>query len=157
MRRETTRAAVALCSITGLIGCGGGGTEPSPTTYENIAGVYTANVTGTLPGNTLNAALTLTLQQASASLSGGYLINASVNGGFPGSGSVNLTGTVASGPNPAVNFTVTSQQCPASTPANWTGSFQNSSGSLTMNGTIHLLNQSCITLLSFPVTALFTK
>ncbi len=103
MRATVNLPAVLFASAALLAGCGGSSPTGPTLTYEDIAGTYTTNVTGTLPGNTLNAAIALNLQQSSAALSGGYTITATVNNGFPGQGTVTLTGTVAPGPNPAVN------------------------------------------------------
>ncbi len=149
-------AAVFLC-LAVLAGCGGPSPAAPTVITENVAGTYTGNVSGVLPGFALAGTLTLTLQQSGSALSGGYTIAASVNGGAQGGGSVTLSGTVASGSNPTVNFTVRSVQCPASPPSDWTGPFQSRNGGLTITGIIHLLNSSCVTQLSFPVTVVMSR
>ncbi|MGE3511008.1 MAG: hypothetical protein AB7N65_19225 [Vicinamibacterales bacterium] len=149
-------AALLLC-LAAAAGCAGPSPAGPTVITENVAGTYTGNVSGVLPGLALAGTLTLTLQQSGSALSGGYTIAAPVNGGAQGAGSVTLTGTVTSGSNPTVSFTVRSMQCPAAPPSDWTGSFQSGNGRLTITGTIHLLNSSCVTQLSFPVTVVMSR
>jgi hypothetical protein len=161
MKAEMTRAMAVLCCIAVLTGCGGPAPmAPTQTlTYENVAGTYTGNVNGMIPGFTLMGTLTLNLQQVAAVLSGGYTVVATVSDGVTQAaalGTVTLNGTVAPGSNPALNFTVRSEQCPNAPSSDWTGSFQSGSGVLTMSGVLHLLN-ACVVQLSFPVTISMTR
>jgi hypothetical protein len=55
-----------------------------------------------------------------------------------GQGTVTLTGTVASGPNPSVNFTVRSTVCPNRT-SDWSGQYTGATGTLTIARTVHLI------------------
>jgi hypothetical protein len=74
-----------------------------------------------------------------------------------GQGMVTLTGTVASGPNPSVNVTVRSTVCPNRT-SDWSGHYSNSTGMLTLVGTIHLIVvPGCGDLDRFPATVIFRR
>jgi hypothetical protein len=155
--KATWTSAVICCTLV-VVGCGGGAVPTSPTpsiTYENVAGNYTGDINGMLPGFLLTGTLTLNLDQSAAALSGGYAVVATLDDGVtktPGQGSVTLSGTVASGINPSLNFTVRSVPCPTAAPSDWTGSYESGSGLLTLTGVIHLLNPACVRQLSFPVT-----
>jgi hypothetical protein len=130
--------------------------------YENLAGTWTGSIDtmSSVGPATLTGTLTLNLQQNNASLTGGYTLMATrtVGGvGTAGQGMVTLTGTAAPGANPSVNFTVTSTVCPNRT-ADWSGSYANATGTLTITGTIHLIVvPGCGDLDQFPATILLRR
>jgi hypothetical protein len=167
MRAQAKWAVVLCCQAAVLTGCGGGsspaGPTPPPTiTYENLAGTWTGSVGGVTQGVTLAGTLTLTLQQATSAISGNYGVMATLT--FPSQqasplqGSVTLTGTVASGPNPSVNFTTTSVPCPNLPPETWAGSYGSGNGVLTITGTAHVINVPvCTIVLSYPQTILLSR
>jgi hypothetical protein len=136
-------------------------TPPSQPTFENIAGVWTGKVGGVTQGVTLDGTVTLTLQQSVGSLSGGYAVVATLTNPaqqVPLVGSVTLTGTVASGVNPAVTFATTSVQCPNLAPETWSGSYGSGSGVLTITGTAHVIEvPTCTIVLSYPQTILLNR
>lgn len=163
------RAAAGFCCAAALTGCGGA--EPSPTsptpivTYENIAGAWTGQVGGVAQGVTLDGTMTLTLQQSggvqfSGALSGGYSVLATLTNPTQQSslqGSVTLTGTVAPGTNPAVNFSTTSVQCPGLPSEHWSGSYGSRDSALTITGTAHVITSTCVVVLSYPQTIRLTR
>lgn len=168
MRRQGSPAAVALfCCASVLAGCGGGSpTSPTPNppsqpTFQNIAGTWTGTVGGVTQGVTLAGTITVTLQQNVGVLSGGYSMEGTLTNPVSQAqlvGQVTLTGTVASGPNPAVNFSVTSVPCPSLPSQAWSGSYSSSTGVITITGTAHIITvPTCTIILSYPQTILLTR
>jgi hypothetical protein len=161
-------AVLTFCCAAALTGCGG---EPSPTsptpivTYENIAGSWTGHVGGVTQGVTLDGTMSLTLQQsggvqAAGALSGGYSVVATLTNPTqqtPLQGSVTLTGTVAPGANPAVNFSTRSVPCPSLPAENWSGSYGRRDDVLTITGTAHVITSACVIVLSYPQTIRLTR
>ena len=170
MRTQARWAAVLCCHAAVLIGCGGSaspaGPTPTPTpppaiTYQNLAGTWTGSVGGVTQGVTLAGTLTLTFQQSTGALSGGYSVVATLKTPTQESlltGEVTLTGTVASGPNPAVSFTTTSAICPSLSGETWSGVYGSATGVLTITGTAHVFTApNCVIVLSYPQTILLTR
>jgi hypothetical protein len=162
------RAAAWFCGAAALTGCDGDPAPTSPTpivTYENIAGIWTGQVGGVTQGVTLDGTITLTLQQSggvqfAGALSGGYSVLATLTNPTQQSslqGSVMLTGTVAPGTDPAVNFSTTSVQCPALPSENWSGSYGSRDSALTITGTAHVITSTCVVVLTYPQTIRLTR
>jgi hypothetical protein len=67
-----------------------------------------------------------------------------------------LTGTIASGPNPAVSFTTGLEQCPE-----WSdtasGSFNSSNKEITVDSRVHIQDETCLTLLILEDTVVFQQ
>lgn len=168
MRKRSTRAAAALCCCaSALIGCSGGSpasptvNPPTQTTFQDIAGTWTGTVGGVTQGVTLAGTLTLTLQQNVGVLSGGYSMAGTLTNPTqqaPLQGAVTLTGTVASGANPAVNFTTTSVPCPGLDSQSWSGTYSGATGVLSITGVAHVITvPACTIVLSYPQTILLTR
>jgi hypothetical protein len=162
------RAAAWFCCAAVPTGCGSGASPASPTpvvTYENVAGTWTGHVSGVTQGVTLDGTITLTLQQSGGvqsggALSGGYSVVATLTNPVQQSalqGAVTLTGTVASGANPSVNFTTRSVPCPGLPTENWSGSYGSRDAVLTITGTAHVITSACVIVLSYPQTIRLTR
>lgn len=160
-------AAIVLCWAGLVAGCGGSSpasptsNPPSQTTFQNIAGTWTGTVGGVTQGVTLAGTITVTLQQNVGVLSGGYSMEGTLTNPTQQAqlvGQVTLTGTVASGPNPAVNFSATSVPCPSLPSQAWSGSYSSATGVLTITGTAHIITvPTCTIVLSYPQTILLTR
>ncbi len=157
------RGAAWCCCAAVMPGCGGSPSAPtSSVAFENVAGTWTGKVGGVTQGVTLDGTITLTLQQSSGVLTGGYSVQGTLSNPIqtsPLQGSVTLTGTVASGANPFVNITTRSVPCPNLPGENWSGSFSNQTGVLTITGTGHVINAppACTIALSYPQTIALTR
>lgn len=157
-------AAVLFWCAAVLTGCGGPSpaspTPASQTTLQNVAGTWTGRVGGVSQGVTLDGTMTLTLQQSLGVLSGRYDVAGTLTNPTQVAqlrGSVTLTGTVASGPNPAVSFTTTSVQCPSLPSETWSGSYASGTGVLTIAGTAHVLDERCTIVLRYRETILLNR
>lgn len=169
MRWHGSRAAVCLYCACVVAGCDGGSpagptANPASTaaaTFENLAGTWTGPVSGVTQGVTLAGVLTVTLQQNAGALSGGYSMEGTLTNAVQQAqlvGQVTLTGTVASGPNPAVSFTTSSVVCPGLPSESWLGSYSAGTGILTIAGTAHIITvPTCTIVLSYPQTILLTR
>jgi hypothetical protein len=107
----------------------------------------------------MDGRFTLILQQSGGSLSGSHQITGTLtqaSGRVDLEGSGTLTGTVASGSNPSVSFTVRSGPCPSLT-SDWSGSYASATGILTVTGTIHVITSTCVVLLTFPQTLVLRR
>jgi hypothetical protein len=149
-----------------LSACSESGTGPH--SFENIAGTYSGPFVASDQGITLESVVTITIQQQGGSLSGTWrmegIVTDYVNVGvelplWPGaevSGNGALTGTIASGPNPAVSFTTGLEQCPE-----WSdtasGSFNSSNKEITVDSRVHIQDETCLTLLILEDTVVFQQ
>jgi hypothetical protein len=151
-----------------LSACSGDSGTGPPSTFENIAGTYSGSFVASAQGITLESVVTITIEQSSGSLSGTWSMEGTViddvNVGvvlplWPGaalSGNGPFTGTIASGLNPAVSFTTTSNQCPG-TPDTFPGSFNSSNNQITVNSRVHVLDDNCLPLMTFEAVVVFQQ
>jgi hypothetical protein len=154
------RSHFLTMTFTGLLlvaGCSDGTdpTESDSTSFADLSGEWTGEITGTSQGYTLQAAFLVTVAQAGGELSGTWSSAGAVTGpgigaaGVEGSGT--LTATVEPGDDPAVEATFFRPDCDYST--QFAGIYETASGSLTMSGSFHVLDPgSCGVLLTFPTT-----
>lgn len=156
------QALVGLALAGGIVlaGCGGdGGTGPS-VTYESVAGTYGGTMSGVTQGVALNASFVLTLTQSQGSLSGTYVLDGAVTDGVqvvPVAGSGTITGSIASGSNPSINFTVRTAACP-NRPEQFSGTFDSANRRINAQGPVYVLDLTdCSILLNYQMNVVLQR
>ena len=150
--------AVAVIVCSACSACGGKSTTDP--TYADLSGRYSGDVSGVSQGQVISAVFSLVMTQAKGSTSGtsemnGYIGSGSAAPAFGSPGTVK--GTVGSGIDPAVAFTITSNACPAHT-TQFSGTYNTANKKLILNGTLELYSAtSCAVTYSFPSTLLLVK
>ncbi len=152
----------AVLVVAFLTACGGDdgtdtGTSPGPS-YETLVGTYVGAMVGLNQGVALSADFSMTFNQTGGSLSGSYAISGTLTEGavvvaILGSGS--LTGTIAAGLNPSVNFTL-SNQCLNFSPS-FSGAFDSANNLLTISGPVDMLEADCTIFLTYSSTILLSR
>lgn len=149
-----------------LSACSDSGTGPP--SFENIAGTYSGPFVASAQGIDLESVVTITIQQSSGSLSGTWSTEGTVSDGvnigvvlplWPGAtvfGDGTLTGTIASGLNPAVSFTTTTNACPDMSDTH-SGSLNSSNNQITVDSRVHILDDDCLLLLTFEAVVVFQQ
>ena len=141
-----------------LPACGGdNGTGPAPgPTFENIAGTYNGPFVGVAQGSVFDAVIRFTILQSGGDLSGTWRVEGDLDGDLV-SVSSPFTGTIASGTNPAVSFTVT-DVCPDYS-ATFSGSLNSSNGLITVSGPVAILNfeDNCVVEITFQGVIVLTR
>lgn len=142
-----------------VLGACGGGDTTAPPTYANIAGTYNGTITGLTQGVTLNSIFTLTISQNGGVTSGTFGISGTLFDGVTTvqiAGTGTLTGTIASGNNPSVNFTIKSGSCP-NYQANFSGAYDSVNSRITITGPVDILDSNCAVFLSYPTTIILNR
>lgn len=139
--------------------CGGNATGPS-TTYESIAGSYSGAMVGLSQGVALNATFSLTITQSAGSTSGSWALQGNLNDGVQTAGvqgTGTMTGSVAAGNNPSVNFVIRTGACP-NYQANFSGAYDGANRRLTITGPVDVFaNNSCNVVLSYQTTIILNR
>lgn len=158
MAPVTAGLALALPLVTGACG-GDGGTGPSAS-YENVAGTYGGQIQGVTQGIALSGQFVLTLTQSQGSLSGTYAIDGFVTDGVdavPVSGSGTINGSIASGNNPSINFTVRPSFCTQRT-MTFSGTYDSVNRRITAQGPVYVLDAGdCTILLNYSMTMVLQR
>lgn len=154
------RMAVGLALALMVGACGGdGGTGPS-VMYENVAGTYGGTMQGVTQGVALNADFVLTISQSQGSLSGTYGLDGFLTDGVSTvaiSGSGTISGSIASGNNPSVNFTTKTSGCPGRT-EHFSGTYDSANRRITAQGPVYVLDFSdCSILLTYQMNVVLQR
>ena len=164
---RANRLLIGLAFVL-LSACSGDSGTGPPSTFENIAGTYSGSFVASDQGITLESVVTITIQQSSGSLSGTWSMEGIVSDivnvgvvlplwlGAEVSGNGTFTGTIASGPNPAVSFTTASEQCPEMSDT-FSGSFNSSNNQITVDSRVHILDDTCLIMLILEAVVAFQQ
>jgi hypothetical protein len=115
----------------------------SPPTYENIAGTYTALVSGAAPSGALSATITLAITETGpGTLGGTYSIAGTVSQAdtvvqVQDSGLI-TSGSIAAGTSPAVQFALSVDGCQQNLLLQFSGSYDSATHVLTASGPFYL-------------------
>jgi hypothetical protein len=123
---------------------GAGPTSATPT-YALVAGTYKGTLADTTGGFSISLTVTLTVSQSAASLTGSYSMPGTISDGVATAhilGSGFFTGSIAAGPNPAVNIALRETACPASL-SQFSGTYDSARGKLTLSGPVDILKADC--------------
>lgn len=153
-----TRQWMSIAALGAVVACSGASTGPS-SQFENVAGSYAGNTTGLSQGVKLNATFSVTMTQSSGSATGVWGLQGVLDNGLqtvPVAGNGPMTGAISSGKNPAVTIVVKSTACP-NYQATFSGSYDSSSGRMTLNGPIDFFGNNCAVLLSYQSTVTLSR
>ena len=150
---------LASVFLTGamLTACGDSATDPTPPTFESVAGTYAGDLAGQAQGIVLEAVFSFTFTQSDGDLSGSWSLSGTLNDGIlivniVGSGALN--GTITSGQNPSINVTATNA-CPGYEAA-FSGSLDTANDLITLSGPIDIL-ENCIVVLTYDSVILLRR
>jgi hypothetical protein len=158
--RYIIRVASAALAVLALA-CGSDSpTGPPQPTYPNIAGTYAGALAGISQGITLQTTFTITITQSAGALEGSYSLVGTLSDGVitvPVQGTGTLTGTIAAGNNPSVNFTATSGLCP-NIRSVYSGAYDSVNAVITLNGTLNVFDlNTCQIVLTYPGTIILRR
>ena len=149
---------LALFSVAVLAAGCKGSTGPS---YPPMAGNYSGPLTSAAQGLDLGATMTLAVTQTGRTLGGTYtvtgtIINASTAqpvAAVQGSGA--LSGNVGTGDSPSVTLSTILTACPG-TPDTFTGSYDDATRVVTLNGSLDVFDAHCQVTVAFPLVIVFS-
>ena len=154
----TPTRILAVIATLALAACGDSTTEPDvipEPTYESISGIYVGSFYAEAEGIGIEVDFIFTLSQNGGNLTGlsesyhafrdlstGLLVE-----GLTASG--NFTGTIGTGPTPAVTITETEELCGLY--ETWTGIYDSANNTVTLNGTLRYVDpDTCEVVLELP-------
>lgn len=152
------RATTALLLALLLQACGDSATEPGES-HEVISGSYSGAMAGVSQGILMESVFSLTINQNRGDLTGTWATTGILTDGIdtvPIQGTGAITGSIAPGSNPSVNFTLTSAFCP-NQPASFSGTYDSANRRLNLAGPVHIYSDTCQVLLTYPMNVVLTR
>lgn len=156
--RTTSWALISVLALS-AVGCGGDSATAPATRYDTVAGSYGGPMIGITQGVALNSLFSLTVTQNAGTLGGTYGLSGTLNNGIAAvdvAGTGTITGTIESGTNPSVNFTVRPGFCPSRT-AQFSGTYDSTNHRMTMTGPVQFFDQACSVVLTYQMTFILNR
>jgi hypothetical protein len=145
---------IALLTTTSTA-CGGNGeTGPRGSLYQDVAGNYAGAFSGDDQGTALDAVMTISLNQEHANLDGWFHWSGALSDGDIFLEVVlggELTGSITAGDSPSIRLVATVPSCPGYI-AEYVGSYDPVSQTLTLEGQIDVLSPYCNVGFSYDLT-----
>ncbi|MEP6778437.1 MAG: hypothetical protein ABJC26_01005 [Gemmatimonadaceae bacterium] len=147
-------------AVVGVVCCGAcGSSDSTAPNYGNISGRFQGEVSGQSQGQVLNGVYSIVTTQNGGKVSGTTEMNGFVGSGAGAPAFQNpglVVGTIGSGEDPAVSFTITSNACPTHV-VTLAGTYQTANKRLVVSGTLETYSSTCTVAYSFPASLLLTK
>ena len=139
--------------LAGLVaGCG-----TDPLTYESLAGSYSGDFVSTEPGGQVyDGQLTLELSQEEAGVTGTWTTTGKINATVDSESTGAFAATIPLGPDPAFTARMAYDSCPNDV-MEFGGSFDSSSGVLTLTGSLDIPSSQCNVLTAYPLDVALTR
>jgi hypothetical protein len=147
-----SRFLMAITLAAMVAGCG---TEPL--TFESLAGSFSGEFTSTDPDDDVyEGQLTLELSQAEGGVTGTWAVTGEINGFTSSEGTGPFAATIPLGPDPTFIARISYDLCPADV-MEFNGTFDSSSGAMTLVGSLDIPDSQCTVLTAYPLSIVLTR